>query len=135
MICKIGDFNVSEETSVDTLMKTEEGRGSLPYMAPEILSPGSKSIRFTQMTDVYSFGIIMAYTWNGGERPYRRSIPNIIDIPMKVINGARPEINTECPQEIHRLMERCWAGEPGKRLTSSEAEAELEMIGKSMYNI
>lgn len=64
--------------------------------------------------DVYSYGI-MLWAIVTGLRPYN-DVPSVWDIPRLVIDKrVRPEIPESLPPGLARLIQRCWAHEPGNR--------------------
>ncbi|KAJ6819057.1 uncharacterized protein M6B38_404785 [Iris pallida] len=113
-ICKIGDLGLSK-VKQHTLVSGGV-RGTLPWMAPELLS--GKSSMVTEKIDVYSFGIVM---WEllTGEEPYADMRCASI-IGGIVNNTLRPQVPTWCDPEWKSLMESCWASDPGERPSFSE---------------
>src|SRR6185369_11230703 len=90
-------------------------RGVLPFIAPEVFH----TRKFTQNSDIYSFGIIM-YLMATGEPPYRgrqfdRSL--ICDI----MGGLRPSMPDFAPEEYKKLAKRCCDADPDKRFEDGKA--------------
>jgi len=85
--------------------------GSLAWMAPEVLVHPKK---FTQKSDVYSYGIIL---WElfAKKNPCPSALPHVT-FAYKVINESwRPSPPQTCPIEWRNLIEQCWAQSPSKR--------------------
>lgn len=125
-ICKIGDLGLSK-IKQRTLVSSGV-RGTLPWMAPELLS--GKSGKVTDKVDVYSFGIVM---WEllTGEEPYAKMhCGEIIGGIMN--NTLRPPVPSWCEPSWRSLMERCWSSDPGQRPSFSEIAAELRAMGEAM---
>lgn len=124
-ICKVGDFGLSK-VKHRTLVSGGV-RGTLPWMAPELLS--GKSL-VTEKVDVYSFGIVM---WEllTGEEPYANMHCGTI-IGGIVNNTLRPAIPSWCDPSWRELMERCWSGNPADRPDFSVVTSELRAIALSM---
>ncbi|GMH16638.1 hypothetical protein Nepgr_018479 [Nepenthes gracilis] len=88
-VCKIGDMGLSK-VKQHTLVSGGV-RGTLPWMAPELLS--GKSSMVTEKIDVYSFGIVMWELLTGDE-PYADM--HCASIIGGIVNSTlRPEIPTE----------------------------------------
>jgi len=125
-ICKIGDMGLSK-IKQQTLVSGGV-RGTLPWMAPELLS--GKSGKVTDKVDVYSFGIVM---WEllTGEEPYAKMHCGEI-IGGIMSNTLRPPIPSWCEPSWRSLMERCWSSDPGQRPSFSEIATELRTMGEAM---
>ncbi|KAF6138536.1 hypothetical protein GIB67_022570 [Kingdonia uniflora] len=121
-ICKIGDLGLSK-VKQHTLVSGGV-RGTLPWMAPELLS--GKSNMVTEKIDVYSFGIVM---WEllTGEEPYAEK--HCASIIGGIVNNTlRPQVPTWCDPEWKSLMESCWASEPGERPSFTEISQKLRKM-------
>ncbi|MFS7966988.1 putative protein kinase TKL-Pl-6 family [Helianthus anomalus] len=118
-ICKIGDLGLSKVKQ--HTMVSGGVRGTLPWMAPELLS--GKSNMVSEKIDVYSFGIVMWELLTGDE-PYRDMHCASI-IGGIVNNSLRPTIPTWCDPEWKALMESCWSADPTERPSFSEISQKL----------
>ncbi|CAI2172744.1 16166_t:CDS:2 [Funneliformis geosporum] len=87
--------------------------GVLPYVAPEILK-GSPA---TNLSDIYSFGIIM-WTLSAGIRPWCNR-PHDLKLAMEICSGLRPKTIDGAPDVYTQLMKQCWHCDPSKRPTAS----------------
>ncbi|CAN6179076.1 unnamed protein product [Urochloa humidicola] len=118
-ICKVGDLGLSK-VKCQTLISGGV-RGTLPWMAPELLN-GSSSL-VSEKVDVFSYGIVM---WEllTGEEPYAELHYGAI-IGGIVNNTLRPPVPESCDPQWRVLMEQCWAAEPSERPSFTE-------IGKSL---
>ncbi|XP_050216302.1 uncharacterized protein LOC126667389 [Mercurialis annua] len=125
-VCKIGDLGLSK-VKQHTLVSGGV-RGTLPWMAPELLS--GKSHMVTEKIDVYSFGIVM---WEvlTGEEPYA-GLHCASIIGGIVNNSLRPEIPTWCDPEWKSLMESCWAADPSERPSFSEISRKLRNMAAAI---
>ena len=84
-------------------------RGVLPFIAPEVFH----TRKFTQKSDMYSFGIIM-YLMATGEPPYRdRQFDR--GLICDIMGGLRPSMPDSAPEEYKKLAERCCDADPDKR--------------------
>ncbi|XP_039019010.1 uncharacterized protein LOC120150400 isoform X2 [Hibiscus syriacus] len=103
-------------------------RGTLPWMAPELLS--GKSNMVSEKIDVYSFGIVM---WEllTGEEPYA-DIHCASIIGGIVNNTLRPKIPSWCDPEWKALMEKCWASDAAERPPFSEISQKLRSMAAAI---
>jgi len=84
-------------------------RGVLPFIAPEVFHTS----KFTQKSDIYSFGIIM-HLMATGEPPFRnRQFDR--DLLCDILNGLRPPMPDSAPEAYKELAERCCDADPDKR--------------------
>lgn len=125
-VCKIGDLGLSK-VKQHTLVSGGV-RGTLPWMAPELLS--GKSNMVTEKIDVYSFGIVMWELLTGDE-PYA-DLHCASIIGGIVNNSLRPEIPTWCDPEWKSLMESCWASDPAERPSFSEISQRLRNMAAAI---
>src|SRR5438128_4706114 len=102
------DLGLSKST-FSSQSSTSTVQGVLPYIAPEVLH----SHKFTQKSDIYSFGIIM-YQIADGEPPFRDYSSDIL-LAKRICNGLRPEMPDSAPEVYKKLAKRCCDADPNKR--------------------
>eukprot|EP00250_Pteridium_aquilinum_P019241 c24360_g1_i1 orf=593-3931(+) len=121
-ICKVGDLGLSKVKQ--QTMISGGVRGTLPWMAPELLN-GSSSL-VSEKVDVFSFGIVL---WEllTGEEPYATMHYGAI-IGGIVTNTLRPLVPSWCDPDWKSLMEACWAADPAERPTFSEIASSLRAM-------
>ncbi|KAM7250062.1 hypothetical protein ACFE04_021945 [Oxalis oulophora] len=121
-ICKVADFGLSK-IKRNTLVSGGV-RGTLPWMAPELLNGGSNKV--SEKVDVFSFGIVL---WEilTGEEPYANMHYGAI-IGGIVNNTLRPTIPSYCDAEWRTLMEQCWAPNPSIRPSFTEIARRLRVM-------
>ncbi|KAI3881546.1 hypothetical protein MKX03_035624 [Papaver bracteatum] len=121
-ICKVGDFGLSK-IKRNTLV-TGGVRGTLPWMAPELLNGSSSKV--SEKVDIFSFGIVL---WEilTGEEPYANMHYGAI-IGGIVSNTLRPSIPNYCDSEWRNLMEECWAPDPVARPSFTEIARRLRVM-------
>ncbi|KAM6202068.1 tyrosine-protein kinase Fes/Fps isoform 4-T4 [Rhynchocyon petersi] len=124
-VLKISDFGMSREEA-DGVYAASGGLRQVPvkWTAPEALNYG----RYSSESDVWSFGILLWETFSLGASPY----PNLSNQQTRefVENGGRLPCPELCPDAVFRLMEQCWAYEPGQRPNFSVIYQELQSIRK-----
>ncbi|KAI5067994.1 hypothetical protein GOP47_0016339 [Adiantum capillus-veneris] len=121
-ICKVGDLGLSKVKQ--QTMVSGGVRGTLPWMAPELLN-GSSSL-VSEKVDVFSFGIVL---WEllTGEEPYASMHYGAI-IGGIVSNTLRPPVPRWCDSAYRSLMERCWSADPSERPTFSDIARSLRAM-------
>ncbi|XP_019432333.1 PREDICTED: uncharacterized protein LOC109339365 [Lupinus angustifolius] len=121
-ICKVGDFGLSK-IKRNTLV-TGGVRGTLPWMAPELLNGSSNKV--SEKVDVFSFGIVL---WEilTGEEPYANMHYGAI-IGGIANNTLRPTIPSHCDLEWRTLMEQCWEANPATRPSFTEIASRLRVM-------
>ncbi|KAF2317170.1 hypothetical protein GH714_013844 [Hevea brasiliensis] len=129
-VCKIGDLGLSK-VKQHTLVSGGV-RGTLPWMAPELLS--GKSHMVTEKIDVYSFGIVM---WEllTGKNLMLHVFMCFLHSSFAggiVNNSLRPQIPTWCDPEWKSLMESCWASDPAERPSFSEVSRKLRNMAAAI---
>ncbi|KAK9070604.1 hypothetical protein SSX86_011006 [Deinandra increscens subsp. villosa] len=127
-ICKVGDFGLSK-IKRNTLVSGGV-RGTLPWMAPELLNGGSNKV--SEKVDVFSYGIVL---WEilTREEPYANMHYGAI-IGGIVNNTLRPTVPSDCDPDWRRLMEQCWAPDPVVRPSFTEITNQLRVMSATYQN-
>ncbi|RIB28129.1 kinase-like domain-containing protein, partial [Gigaspora rosea] len=94
--------------------------GVLPYIAPEVLNKD----KYTQKSDIYSYGIIMTEIFNG--YPPYHNLPHCTDLAIKICYGLRPEIKRKIPSLLMVLMNNCLDADPQVRPNAKELVDKLK---------
>ncbi|CAG8485075.1 32161_t:CDS:2, partial [Racocetra persica] len=113
----VGDLGLC--TPANESPKSSRRYGVVPYVAPEILRGGV----YTDKSDIYSFGIIMAELASGNA-PFS-NLKHDHYLVREILKGARPEFPDETPKCYVDLMKRCWDGNPLNRPTAKLLLSEL----------
>ncbi|RIB11027.1 kinase-like domain-containing protein, partial [Gigaspora rosea] len=122
----ITDFGLCRPVSQDS--SSEEIFGVLPYIAPEVLY-GKK---YTEKSDIYSFGIIMSEVFTG--YPPYHDISHDLSLATQICLGRRPEIRCKVPQLLLDLMNKCLDAEPQSRPTAEVLVNNLDQFYKDLRN-
>ncbi|XP_076916057.1 uncharacterized protein LOC143575623 [Bidens hawaiensis] len=125
-ICKIGDLGLSKVKQ--HTMVSGGVRGTLPWMAPELLS--GKNHMVTEKIDVYSFGMVMWELLTGDEPYTNMHCANVIG--GIVNNMLRPTIPTWCDPEWKSLMQSCWSADPQDRPSFLEVSRKLRTMAAAI---
>ncbi|KAM9275669.1 tyrosine-protein kinase Fes/Fps [Morus bassanus] len=122
---KISDFGMSRQEE-DGIYASTAGMKQIPvkWTAPEALNYG----RYSSESDVWSFGILLWEAFSLGAVPYT----NLSNQQTReaVEQGVRLDPPEQCPEEVYRLMQRCWEYDPRKRPSFSTVHQDLIAIRK-----
>ncbi|CAM4531518.1 unnamed protein product [Lepidochelys kempii] len=122
---KISDFGMSREEE-DGVYASTGGLKQIPvkWTAPEALNYG----RYSSDSDVWSFGILLWEAFSLGATPY--SHLSNTQTREAIEQGVRLDPPKQCPEDVYRLMQRCWEYDPRKRPSFSTVHQELVSIRK-----
>ncbi|RHZ57529.1 hypothetical protein Glove_386g49 [Diversispora epigaea] len=111
----ISDLGFSQPATIKPhLSRKSQIYGIIPYMAPELF----KNQQYSYASDIYSLGMIM-WQLTSGHRPFhdQEHGPKLI---LDILDGKRPEITEDTPENWANLMKRCWHPVPSQRPTILE---------------
>ncbi len=103
------------------IVETHTVRGTLPYMAPEVLGGHPADAR----SDIYSLGVTM-YEMCCGERPFQA--PDLPGLAAEVIAHSPHRLSEQCPDvspELDAVVECAMAVEPDTRYQSATELREV----------
>jgi serine/threonine protein kinase len=106
----IGDLGLS--WTVNDIPQDSQIYGVIPYIATEIL----KGAKFSKASDIYSMGMIM-WELTTGCKPFS-NVKHDIELIYKIIDGERPDITDDTPEDFANLIKKCWNPDPKKRLSA-----------------
>ncbi|OQR87213.1 protein kinase [Achlya hypogyna] len=132
--CKVSDFGLSKlrEMRDDSFTAgTSAARsyvGTSMWIAPEVFN----GEEHTEMSDVYSFGIIL-YEALSGTSPFESISPDAV--PFIVQSGKRPtdfsplaSVDHSALQTMAPLMSKCWDANPSSRPTFTTIIGVLQQV-------
>ncbi|KAM4675745.1 tyrosine-protein kinase Fes/Fps [Discoglossus pictus] len=124
-VLKISDFGMSREEE-DGVYSSTGGMKQIPvkWTAPEALNYG----RYSSESDVWSFGVLLWEAFSLGAVPY--TALNNQQTREAIEQGVRLPAPDNCPEEVYKLMLKCWEYDPRKRPTFSTAHQDLVSIRK-----
>lgn len=106
--CKIADFSMCRKLA-ETQFVPPGGKCLYKWSAPEAISQR----RYSEASDVWSFGVLAWEIINYGESPYWEM--NDEEVIRKIESGYRLPCTQSCPPAIHQLMLDCWKSSPNER--------------------
>ena len=100
---KIGDFGLSR-VNIDTdYYISRNATVSIRWSSPEAL----EERRFSEQSDVWSFGVLLYEIWTHGMLPYNGLTAK--KVWSNVLKGIRLQQPDKCPDGIYKIMCDCWA--------------------------
>ncbi|XP_004484144.1 tyrosine-protein kinase Fer isoform X1 [Dasypus novemcinctus] len=125
-VLKISDFGMSRQE--DGGVYSSSGLKQIPikWTAPEALNYG----RYSSESDVWSFGILLWETFSLGVCPY----PGMTNQQAReqVERGYRMSAPQHCPEDIFKIMQKCWDYKPENRPKFGELQKELTAIKRKV---
>uniref|UniRef100_A0A8C6VV24 Tyrosine-protein kinase n=1 Tax=Nothobranchius furzeri TaxID=105023 RepID=A0A8C6VV24_NOTFU len=123
-VLKISDFGMSRQE--DDGVYSSSGLKQIPikWTAPEALNYG----RYSSESDVWSYGVLLWETFSLGVCPY----PGMTNQQAReqVEKGYRMTCPQRCPDEVYKVMQRCWQYNPEERPKFLELQRDLSAIKK-----
>ncbi|CAH1103384.1 unnamed protein product [Psylliodes chrysocephalus] len=113
---KVSDFGLARNEKNAT---SESAKLPIKWTAPEAL----KQNKFSNKSDMWSFGILLWEIYSFGRVPYPR-IP-LADVVKHVEKGYKMEAPEGCPSEVYEIMRQAWDLNPEKRPNFHEVKAKL----------
>ncbi|XP_029798540.1 tyrosine-protein kinase Fer [Suricata suricatta] len=125
-VLKISDFGMSRQE--DGGVYSSSGLKQIPikWTAPEALNYG----RYSSESDVWSFGILLWETFSLGVCPY----PGMTNQQAReqVERGYRMSAPQNCPEDIFKIMMKCWDYKPENRPKFIDLQKELAVIKRKI---
>lgn len=133
MTCKVADFGLArgiagaragpdtnEDGDEEEYYRSRTGTFPVRWTSPEAM----QTMRFSEATDVWSFGIVMIELFTDGGKPYA-GMANAAVI-SKVQGGYRAKQPKLCSDAVYTVMLQCWCAKPADRPTFVQLETLLQ---------
>ncbi|XP_062888787.1 tyrosine-protein kinase ZAP-70 [Mobula hypostoma] len=118
---KISDFGLSKAIGADDSYYKARTAGKWPvkWYAPECIN----FRKFSSKADVWSFGVTMWEALTYGQKPYKKMKgPEVVTF---IEQGGRLDRPSDCPDEMHELMQACWTYKVNDRPGFVEVESKM----------
>ncbi|MGA7918038.1 MAG: protein kinase [Candidatus Acidiferrales bacterium] len=136
---KLLDFGLAKRESATILNEVTGSRatlagyaglaGTLPYLAPELLSGAEPS----PQSDIWSLGVVL-FEMATGHRPFRGGTG--FELSAAILRENLPQLPEDVSPGLRSVIERCLAKEPGRRYGhAGEIRAALEAIGQTSSSL
>ncbi|CAD5231045.1 unnamed protein product [Bursaphelenchus okinawaensis] len=109
---KISDFGMSRRLySHAEYYRLSDKQTALPvrWLPPECVNSG----KFTTMSDIWAFGVLLYEIFSFGDTPYGDLSNN--EALVAVLAGIKPEIPKSAPEAIKEVMAECYNDKPEER--------------------
>ncbi|XP_019866382.2 tyrosine-protein kinase CSK-like isoform X2 [Aethina tumida] len=116
---KVSDFGLARR---DNTAASESAKLPIKWTAPEAL----KQNKFSNKSDMWSFGILLWEIYSFGRVPYPR-IP-LADVVKHVEKGYKMESPEGCPSEVYDIMRQAWDLDPEKRPYFRDVKNKLHQL-------
>ncbi|KAL0570317.1 hypothetical protein V5O48_011655 [Marasmius crinis-equi] len=135
--CRITDFGLSTieddspEGRVQQATSQAANRGSVPWLAPELMNPDNVETPNRTTRDIYALGCTIHELLTGNTPFCEKKMD--FQIIMAVLNGSRPTRPECCPDPLWKIMKGCWEEDTAMRPSASGVASSLRKmdIGKS----
>ncbi|KAF0691749.1 Aste57867_17079 [Aphanomyces stellatus] len=131
-VVKLTDFGESRNMAIKAadVDKDDERkmtvRGSVEYMAPEVIEGKQGQAVYTETADIYSLGVTLWDILHPGREKYPQTKRNHLNVFEMVLDGQRPPIDPEVHPTLHDLVENMWNADPHFRPSAKMVVATLE---------
>jgi serine/threonine protein kinase len=124
-LVKLKNFSSAHRNN-PSVVKDRRSRIPVRHCALEILRSAGQS-NYSELSDVYSMGVLMWETCSNGEVPYSSSTLNS-EVQQRKLNGEKLIKPWLCDRRIWSIMEDCWLNEPQLRYNFREIKIRLSKI-------
>lgn len=120
LICKVADFGLARLIEAGVYEIHNKAKLAIKWTAPE----AALYNRFTNKSDVWSFGIVLYEIITYGRTPYP-GMTNV-EVLQKVDQGYRMPQPEDCTYQFYNIMLKCWRTEPENRPTFEGLQWEIQ---------
>ncbi|KAG0580512.1 hypothetical protein KC19_4G178900 [Ceratodon purpureus] len=121
---KLADFGLLK-TSSGAGTSSRPGVRKTVYRAPEAFSQDGRSAKFAIKGDVYSFAVIASHILTG-KKPFEGMPASQLN--EAILNNMRPQLPSDCPEELGSIVRDCWARDYRKRPLLVDICCRLESV-------
>ena len=130
LICRVGCFSITNTVRKYDNTMLHRLQIAIKWASPEVMKFGY----FTIKSDVWSFGILLYELVTHGGEPYP-TIEAHKAMDMVIKSGYRMPCPTDCPQNLHKIMMKCWDNDASCRPTFETLQWQLEeyFVDQGLY--
>ncbi|KDO26586.1 TKL protein kinase [Saprolegnia parasitica CBS 223.65] len=130
-VLKLTDFG--ESRSLSTRAMTI--KGTIEYMAPEVIEGKQGVATYTHVADVYSLAITLWDILHPGREKYPVGRQNPLKIFEMVLDGQRPPLDHELHPLLRDVLESAWCSQPEYRPSAVAIVQALEQVQEELCGI
>ncbi|DBA01698.1 TPA: hypothetical protein N0F65_010349 [Lagenidium giganteum] len=108
-------------------------KGTVDYMAPEMINGKAGQASYGEAADVYSLAITMWDILNPGTEKYPTLKNNHLRVFEFVLDGQRPEIDESVHPSLRAVIESSWQEDPRLRPSAQNIVHILETIQEEVF--
>ncbi|KAL3674166.1 hypothetical protein V7S43_000127 [Phytophthora oleae] len=122
----------SNRGSVDGNAVRMTVKGTVDYMAPEVINGRAGLAAYGEAADVYSLGITLWDVLNPGQEKFPGTGSNHFRVFDLVLEGLRPELDPRLHPSIRAIIESSWQHDPRLRPSAYSVVNTLESIQEEL---
>ncbi|KAG1712087.1 hypothetical protein DVH05_009326 [Phytophthora capsici] len=107
-------------------------KGTVDYMAPEVINGRAGLAAYGEAADVYSLGITLWDVLNPGQEKFPGTGSNHFRVFDLVLEGQRPELDPRLHPSIRAIIESTWQHDPRLRPSAHSVVSTLESIQEEL---
>ncbi|KAE8986565.1 hypothetical protein PR003_g22829 [Phytophthora rubi] len=107
-------------------------KGTVDYMAPEVINGRAGLAAYGEAADVYSLGITMWDVLNPGKEKFPDTGSNHFRVFDLVLEGQRPDLDVRVHPSIRAIIESSWQHDPRLRPSAHSVVSTLESIQEEL---
>ncbi|KAK1946984.1 putative serine/threonine-protein kinase/receptor [Phytophthora citrophthora] len=107
-------------------------KGTVDYMAPEVINGRAGLAAYGEAADVYSLGITLWDVLNPGQEKFPGTGSNHFRVFDLVLEGQRPELDPRLHPSIRAIIENSWQHDPRLRPSAHSVVSTLESIQEEL---
>jgi len=119
---KVTDFGMARHVPDNEYTAGSNARFPIRWSSLEVL----EYQRFSNKSDVWSFGVCMWEIFSGGTMPYKGMKHE--EVVERVSNAYRLPKPSGCPQKVYDVMYSCWIYDVDKRPSFSDLKEHLQPL-------
>ncbi|KAJ8577316.1 hypothetical protein ON010_g1889 [Phytophthora cinnamomi] len=119
-------------SSIDANAVRMTVKGTVDYMAPEVINGRAGLAAYGEAADVYSLGITMWDVLNPGQEKFPGTGSNHFRVFDLVLEGQRPDLDVRLHPSIRAIIESSWQHDARLRPSAHSVVSTLESIQEEL---
>ncbi|KAF0692446.1 Aste57867_16475 [Aphanomyces stellatus] len=127
-VVKLSDFGESRVAEPHDRARLMTVRGTVEYMAPEVIDGHQGRADYNSRADVYSLGVTLWDVLHPHTTKYPHGNKNNMHLFQLVLDGARPPLRADMPLGLQELLRDAWDASPAARPSAAQIVDRLEAL-------